>query len=270
MQIVRNALLTASAAGHHLDIVDSGYAEVSTDWNLQQVTSPYSRLYVLYGGEARILFGNREMPLRAGHAYLIPAQFLFDYACDAYMAQLYFHVNLYAPDGRDLLTRLRSPLEQPVALPVLQRLRHAYDGHQLRDMLNLRQDLHALLAGFLSDTELGRQPIDTPSPLLQRVYDVTRQHLNAQTTIPQLAESLSMSASTLAKRFKEETGTTLGRYLDSLLLQQAQKLLLSTDESICRIAELLGFCDQFYFSRYFKLHKQETPSRYRQRLRNRL
>lgn len=79
-----------------------------------------------------------------------------------------------------------------------------------------------------------------------------------------------MSPSTLAKRFKAETGTTLGRYLDGLLLQKAQQKLLSTDEPIGRIAEALGFCDQFYFSRYFKQRRQETPSRYRQRLQYRL
>jgi AraC-like DNA-binding protein len=60
---------------------------------------------------------------------------------------------------------------------------------------------------------------------------------------------------------------TLGRYMDDLLLQRAQQMLLSSEESISRIAEQLGFCDQFYFSRYFRQRLQETPSQYRRRLR---
>ena len=58
-------------------------------------------------------------------------------------------------------------------------------------------------------------------------------------------------------------------YLDSMLMQRARELLL-TDQSIAEIAEQLDFCDQFYFSRFFRQRQGETPSRYRRALKTQL
>ena len=270
MDIQRNDRLIASASSHHLDIVDSGFARVSTDWNLQHVRSPYTRLYVIDAGEGLIRHQDRDIVLRAGYAYLIPAQILFDYACGDSMDQLFFHLNLYAADGKDLLTRLNRIDALLISAQDRKTLLEAYRGDSLADAIRMQQRIHALLADFITASALGGQKIEAPSAFLQQVYTLARQSCDARTTVNGLAERLAMSPGTLSKRFKAETGTTLGHYLDGLLLQKAQQLLLSTDDAIGRISEQLGFCDQFYFSRYFKQRWQETPSRYRQRLRNRL
>ena len=81
-----------------------------------------------------------------------------------------------------------------------------------------------------------------------------------------LARQLSVSGSTLSKSFRQETGRTVSEYLDSLLLRQACRMLLSTNLRIGEIAEKLQFCDPYYFSRYFKSRQQETPSHYRRRM----
>lgn len=270
MDIKRNDRLIASASSHHLDIVDSGYACVSTDWNLQHVRSPYTRLYVIYGGEGTLHHQHQDIVLQPGYVYLIPAQMVFDYACGNFMDQLFFHLNLYAADGKDLLTRLNRIDALPISTQDRETLREAYWGDSLSDAIRMQQRIHALLADFITASTLGNQKIEAPSAFLQQVYTLARQNCDARTTVKGLAEKLAVSPSTLSKRFKLETGTTLGHYLDGLLLQKAQQQLLSTDDAIGRISEQLGFCDQFYFSRYFKQRWQETPSRYRQRLRNRL
>ena len=82
-------------------------------------------------------------------------------------------------------------------------------------------------------------------------------------TVRSLAQALNMSESTLTKRFRAEVGVPLGGYIDDMLLQRARQLLLGTDLTIGQIAEQLCFCDQFYFSRYFRQRQGLTPSEYR-------
>jgi AraC-like DNA-binding protein len=270
MNIQQNPPLVAVASSYHLDIVDSGLADVSTDWQMRHVSSPYTRLYVIYGGGGRIHHHGRDILLKEGCAYLIPAQLLFDYACDNSMTQLYFHLNLYAADGHDMLMQLHDSGELTMTAAERSTLLSAWRGDTSGDALQLMQQVQALIARCVATSPLGRQGVMPTSPFLQRVYALARQPGDARNTVNSMAGRLSMSPSTLAKRFKAETGTTLGRYLEGLLLQKAQQKLLSTDEPIGRIAEALGFCDQFYFSRYFKQRRQETPSRYRQRLQYRL
>ena len=55
------------------------------------VCSPYSRLYFISHGGGILALRGREIPLREGCVYLIPAGLLYNYRCDASMEQLYFH-----------------------------------------------------------------------------------------------------------------------------------------------------------------------------------
>ena len=71
---------------------------------------------------------------------------------------------------------------------------------------------------------------------------------------------------TQGKRFRADTGQSVSDYMDSLLMQRLQRELLSGEATLAEIADELGFCDQFYMSRYFKKRQGETPSAYRRRL----
>ena len=66
-----------------------------------------------------------------------------------------------------------------------------------------------------------------------------------------------------AKKILKETGVTLGKYIDDMVFIKAQELLLNNQLSIATISTFLGFCDQFYFSRWFKSMHGETPSHFR-------
>jgi len=268
MNINRNSLQNEFISSLQLRVVDSGYADVATDWNMQRVCSPYSRLYLIQEGEGRIRHAGRTIVLKAGHAYLIPAQLTFDYECDGFMKQLYFHLNLYAADGHDLLSLLDSCLETPLQEDTIETAIRAYGGKTLADAILLQQSITIFLTGFIQASPLVEQVLQAPSPFLRELYTLARQSIDVRTTVKTLAEKMAMAPGTLARHFKEETGMTPGHYLDGLLIQRAQHLLLSTDDPIGRISDQLGFCDQFYFSRYFRQHRQETPSQYRLRLRN--
>jgi len=105
------------------------------------------------------------------------------------------------------------------------------------------------------------------SETTEKVVRLIQERLSAQLTVNQLAKELSLSPSTLTKKFRAEVGSPLGTYIDTMLFRKCMHLLLSTDLPIGKIAEELEFCDQFYFSRFFKQHYGETPTTYRKRLR---
>ena len=71
------------------------------------------------------------------------------------------------------------------------------------------------------------------------------------------------SDNTFTKRFRKEYGIPLGRYMDEMLHQQICHLLASTDLSIGQIADALGFCDQFYLTRFFTARQGISPRQYR-------
>lgn len=263
MNILRSEALGNGRDSLHIDISDSGLATVGQEWQYKGMCSPFSRLYYILGGEGRIRLPSGLLRLHPGQVYLIPAELTFDYACDTHMRQLYFHINTLPLSGRELFSGYSRCLSHPAAPGEADALVALYLSHTLLDGLRLRNHVHTAMAHFLELAGLAGEPLDADSPFAAGVYAAVRRSLSARLTVGDVARMLSMSESALVKRFRLETGMTLGRYIDGLLMQEARRRLIAGDGSIGQIAEALDFCDQFYFCRYFKQRQGETPSQYR-------
>lgn len=82
-------------------------------------------------------------------------------------------------------------------------------------------------------------------------------------TLEKLANLFFFSREHLSRKFKQETGTTLSKYLAKLKTDQAKRWLRETDESIYSISSMLGYQDEKYFSKLFKKVVGLTPFEYR-------
>ncbi len=82
-------------------------------------------------------------------------------------------------------------------------------------------------------------------------------------TVAQLSEMTMLCTNRYIKVFKKEVGMTPKEYIIRLRLEKACELLESTDLDIKQISGMVGLENQLYFSRLFKKHLGEAPSRYR-------
>jgi AraC-like DNA-binding protein len=270
MSIENNELFADFVNNLHIRIVDSGYASLDRSWSCSRVCSPFSRIYLIHSGEGSIHYGQEHIVLQESHIYLIPSGLTFEYARPDFMRQLYFHVIVLTPDGCDLLSGLEACYEYPDQGEEIENLVRLYRSRTLADAVCLHQAIYRCIAVFISRSSLRDKPMQAFTPFLSQLYALVRQSPGIRTSIAGLAEKMMMPSRAMARHFKEETGMTLGKYMDLMLFQKIQQMLLLTDLTIGQIAENLGFCDQFYLSRYFKQHQQELPSHYRKRLRGRI
>lgn len=74
----------------------------------------------------------------------------------------------------------------------------------------------------------------------------------------------------LCRIFKEITGLTVIEYTNLIRIQNAQKLLEKTDDSITEIAHKCGFDNIAYFQRVFKNYLLHTPLNYRKQVKKQL
>lgn len=96
---------------------------------------------------------------------------------------------------------------------------------------------------------------------LARAY--LHDHLERPVTTDELCRVACMSASKLARLFKQSEGTTPQGYARRLRMEHACELLEKSDLSLAGIAENLGFVRQGSFSEAFKDHFGLTPREYR-------
>lgn len=83
--------------------------------------------------------------------------------------------------------------------------------------------------------------------------------------LAELAELCSMTIRHLSRAFKDETGNTLGQFIQEVTIDRATCLLIETNRPIAQIANELGFSSGASFSQAYQRSAGILPSRVRNR-----
>lgn len=86
---------------------------------------------------------------------------------------------------------------------------------------------------------------------------------NASFSIDDICQMMGMSRSPLNQKLTSLTGMSLSRYLRSLRLHKAQRLLSSSAMNVSEVAYAVGFEDPKYFSRLFSEEFGTSPASFR-------
>ncbi|GAB6156028.1 hypothetical protein JCM17380_47800 [Desulfosporosinus burensis] len=81
--------------------------------------------------------------------------------------------------------------------------------------------------------------------------------------LSEIAEAISLHKVYLSRLFKHETGDNLVNYIMKVRIEEAKRLILTTDNKLYKIAELVGYNNIQQFSAAFKKITGVTPSEYR-------
>ena len=127
--------------------------------------------------------------------------------------------------------------------------------------------LHALLVSVLTVTEgvgeTRENPADEPHILGSRIKDYIDRHYMEPITLQSMGEALRISPYYLSHVFKQMSGYSPVQYLLRRRIGEAQTLLITTELSVARIAEMVGYDSQSYFNLQFTKKVGMPPSRYR-------
>ena len=96
------------------------------------------------------------------------------------------------------------------------------------------------------------------NPKILEITDFINQHLSWDLTVDFLSSQFFISKYHLMRLFKEETGYTIGNYINCKRLLMARDLL-KTEPSITQICYLCGFKNYSTFFRAYRKFFQETP-----------
>lgn len=267
MQIECSPLAIYAINNLTMRISDSGYVVTDDHWRSSNVCSPYSRLYLVTAGSGELETDGVVIPMTAGHAYLVPAGLTFGYRSPTGLEKLYFHVTLQQPNGFELLTSVKRILQVEMDVAQMQAMRALYRTPDWTRAFLLDGAVRGAIAALLRSGALPDLPVAQYSEPVTRAIAYIRAHLSMQLSESSIAAQLFLSESQLARRFREEVGCTISRYIDDLIYFEAELQLAADTHTIGEISESLGFCDQFYFSRRFRQRHGVTPREYRARLR---
>lgn len=100
--------------------------------------------------------------------------------------------------------------------------------------------------------------------ILQRLKDAIEENFKTKHSPVDYAEMLYISPKALAKITKSHFNKTLSSLINERIIIEAKRELYLTDKTVKEIAYELGYEDEYYFSRFFKVNADVSPQLYRE------
>ena len=283
--------MTQSIDQLHLLILNVGLAIHNADWNWRNVNSPFTRLYYVTEGAARILLPTGIQELKPDHLYLVPSFTTHSYLCDTHFVHYYLHIYEDHQSESSILEDFSFPTEIPAGdleLPLIKRLcginptmqlpqsdPTSYDNNPTLikniiknkqrtfcDKVESRGIVYQLMARFLKDAQPKTEINDDR---IQKVLSYIRKNIYKTIDIDSLAAISCLSKDHFIRLFKKEINNTPLQYINQKKIEKAQLILITDSMPVKNISYLLAYEDHSYFNRLFKKLPGVTPQQYRDR-----
>lgn len=119
------------------------------------------------------------------------------------------------------------------------------------------------LTGILWE-RISNGRLDSAKKLAEDAKQYIADHYSeSKLSVDEICSHLGVGTSYFSAVFKKETGVSFVTYLTEVRMNEAQRLLDTTDEKSYIIAGMVGYEEPNYFSYVFKKHFGISPSRYR-------
>ncbi|MGN1368739.1 MAG: response regulator [Aristaeellaceae bacterium] len=99
--------------------------------------------------------------------------------------------------------------------------------------------------------------------LPQQLIDYVEEHYCEEISLESVADAFHLSPSYVSSLFKQQANKGFRKYIIDRRIEQAQKLLLTTDMKVYEIASRVGYLDSTSFVKLFEREVGLSPSRYR-------
>jgi AraC-like DNA-binding protein len=100
--------------------------------------------------------------------------------------------------------------------------------------------------------------------ILQKLKTAIEENFRAKHSPGEYAAMLYVTTKTLAKVSKSHYNKTLSNIINERIIIEAKRELYLTNKAVKEIAYELGYEDEYYFSRFFKVNTNVSPQKYRE------
>ncbi len=247
-----------------LKVVNCFYGTNSGCWKSR---FPYNRLLFILESDGRSTFGDglRIWHAERGSWFLLPPFLEIAHNHNETMLHLSIHFRLTVCGGFELLADRHAFFcgRDPVLVnSVISEIRG-------NNSLQLASGLYAwcwtVLYRIMPQISASAVPVLYANPAYAELFDFFWKHATAATRVGDMAAFLKMAPESFVKKFTRDTGISPGKFLNRLVADHAMTMLSGTRKSIKEIASELAFCDEFYFSRFFRRESGVSPRDFRKR-----
>lgn len=223
-------------------------------WDNPNRNAPFWRFYRTVSPGASISFGDKKIDLVPGEAVIIPPNFTYSSFAAKSFSQFYMHFYWNS-----------AVITEPAVIAAddgLMDIAAWEDFLQGSDAL-LALRMYSLLLHYLQKISFCENQLSLDSRLLEAIELMNKDNsLNNR----QIAKFVHMTCDTFQRLFKRQLGISVHQYMLARRMEKAQILLNNPELSIDQIAQTIGFCNRYQFTKSFTAYFKVSPGAYRKRL----
>jgi len=236
---------------------------------MQSYSNTYYSLFILISGNGTLKTNHETIHLMKGKCVIIPPNSPVEiHIADETLCfyQLTFNT-IYLSEAHtptSLFTSVRELRLLPFSqcnrlLEAIYRCRQTKDEHTVFEQHVRFQEL--ILFIFEQNRTKPLQQSDRQS--VEQSIQYLHNHFGKDWTVEQLAELAGVPKWSYSRIFKDITGQIPLYYLNSIRIEKAKQLLMTTNDRVFEISQSIGFNNEYYFNRRFKEHVGISPGQFR-------
>ncbi|MBR4072197.1 MAG: AraC family transcriptional regulator [Clostridia bacterium] len=196
----------------------------------------------------------------------IAPSLVFDFAADVNAAK--YILNLKLGEGKKCLWT-KAELEGSSMKNIVENIIHEHFEEKYCSDMAIKSGCAQLLISVLRETEgegssnAVSEATDEVIRLIYKAIEHIYNNFQRKITALECSKTVGMSYSYFSRTFKNVTGKTFSEFLEDIRLDNAKKLLLTTDKAVAEIAFESGYNDTCYFIAEFRKKSGVTPKQFR-------
>lgn len=265
---------------------------LDNQWKYQNVCSPFFRMFYILNGNGSIFHGSKEYHLTPNSLILIPNYTNCSYYCENSLEMIYiifsnqlhnelkmydFHNHIFTQDtalaDKCLFLRLLELNPDmglsdynPQKYDNLDYLDKCKTSESEKPLSNTFESQGILLQLFSRFKPLSKETAnynDTSLRIIQTIQYINN-NLDKNITVKQLAQNTCLSPDYFSRLFLQATKSRPIEFIQRKKIEKAQLLLLTTNHSLEKIAELTGLSTSSYLIRLFRRYTGTAPKKWRE------
>lgn len=248
-----------------------GYDECASGHSFGPAVRPNYLLHYILKGKGQYHIGEKRYHLSAGQGFLIFPQIQTFYQADTSDPWTYIWVGFDGNSASQYLQDIGLTRQHPT-------FQCSYADELKQTVLHmLNNNTSAVMNQFLSESliysffSILSRDISTVIPTqleeenlyVRRAVEFIQDNYSLPIHVTDIANYVCINRSYLYTLFRKYLGVSPQEYLANYRITHAAELLRLTDLSIESVAFSCGYTDALVFSKTFKTHMGQTPSRYR-------
>jgi AraC family transcriptional regulator, arabinose operon regulatory protein len=229
--------------------------------------APQHILIYCANGKGMFSTASKTFKVKSNQYFILPKHDYCLYAADRKEPWSIYWIHF---DGSYSDYFVKSPV-QPIDIPFTEeRINLFHDlykiyetGFKSQNLFYANMCLWRLLGSFSARVNLSRQISSPKEKAIEESIEYMKDNMDKCFNLDYLSRKFGYSPSHYIKLFKEETGHSPIDFLINIKMQKACSLLNMTSASVKSISLMLGYKDQYYFSRLFKQVIGQSPSEYK-------